>query len=174
MGWIKDRNECYYDYRDDRRASSEWGPSKILDSASWAYWGYGVRPYNAVMSILVIIFSFGLIYRSLVYFNFARVIRKNGRRDDEEAPTQIEQDNLDSKVALAKTDSLQSQSRISFKEALFFSTRTLLLKSPGNIRIEGMYARYAIWIQQVIFGFFVVLFIVFFNEEVQSYFKPPT
>jgi len=135
LGWIKDRNQCYYDYRNERRISSEWGPSRIMDFASYIYWGYGVRPYNAIISILAVIFLFGLIYKWLAS---------------------------------------RSKSSISFKDAFVFSARTLLLKSPGDIEIEGTHARYAIWIQKAIFGFFVALFLVFLNQEIQSYFKPPT
>lgn len=135
MVWIKDRNQCYYDYRNEKRISSDWGFSRIMDSASWIYWGYGVRPYNAIISILALIFLFSLIYRWLAS---------------------------------------RSKSSISFRDALTLSARTLLLKSPGDVKIEGKHAHYAIWIQKVIFGFFVALFIVFLNQEIQSYFKPPT
>ncbi|OPY53099.1 MAG: hypothetical protein A4E49_01535 [Methanosaeta sp. PtaU1.Bin112] len=67
----------------------------------------------------------------------------------------------------------RSKSNISFKDALVLSARTLLLKSPGDIKVEGKYVRYAICIQKAIFGFFVALFFVFLNQEIQSYFKPP-
>jgi hypothetical protein len=130
--WIKDRNQCYYDYRYERMISSQWGQSKILDYASWIYWGYGVRPYNALISIAIVILLFGLLY-----------------------------------YRLAKSNS------ISFLDALFFSARILLLRSQGDVQIEGKYAHWAISVQRVIFGFFVILFIVFFSDEVQSYFKPP-
>jgi len=135
LGWIKDRNQCYYDYRSERRISSEWGFSRIMDTASFIYWGYGVKPFNAIICILGIIILFGVIYKWLAS---------------------------------------RSNSSISFKDALVLSARTLLFKSPGNIKIEGAQAGYAMWIQKAIFGFFVALFIVFLNQEIQSYFKPPT
>jgi hypothetical protein len=174
IGWIKDRNQCYYDYRNDRRISSAWGPSRALDSASWLYWGYGVRPYDALKSILFIIIAFGIIYYGLVYYKFAKVIKKSGKVEIEEALASPDQINLESKATLAESNSIDSERSLSFADALIFSARTLLLRSPGDIQIEGKYAYYAIWIQKAIFGFFVVLFVVFFNQEVQSFFKPPT
>jgi uncharacterized protein YjbI with pentapeptide repeats len=135
LGWIKDRNQCYYDYRNERRISSEWGFSRIMDTASFIYWGYGVRPFNAIICILGIIILFGLIYKWLA---------------------------------------IRSKSNISFKDALVLSARTLLLKPPGDIKVKGAQAGYVMWIQKAIFGFFVALFIVFLNQEIQSYFKPPS
>jgi hypothetical protein len=167
--WIKDRNQCYYDYRYERMITSQWGKSKILDYASWIYWGYGIRPYNALINIVAVIFLFGLLYFWLVRSKLAQIARKSSNSD--------------------------SQSRysndISFLEALFFSARILgtpevfmdvisfvsirlsWQNPPEDLQIEGDYARLAIWTQRVIFGFFIVLFIVFFSDEVQSYFKPP-
>jgi hypothetical protein len=174
MGWIKDRNQCYYDYRNERRISSAWGPSRALDSASWLYWGYGVRPYDALRSIFLIIIIFAIIYYWLVYKKFATIIRKSDKARNIENPASSGKANLESKAIAVGSESADSGKSLSLVDALNFSGRTLLFRSPGNIQIEGRYANYAIWIQKAIFGFFVALFIVFFNQELQSYFRPPT
>lgn len=133
LGWTNDRDQCYYDYRNDKRVSSEWGFSRLVDTVSFIYCGYGVRYERAIIIILSIIIIFGLIYKCLAF---------------------------------------RSKSSISFKDALVLSARTLLLKSPDDIKIEGEYVRYAIWIQKAL-GIIAALFIVFLNEEIQSYFRPP-
>jgi hypothetical protein len=132
--------------------SSVWSNSKVLDYASWIYWGYGVKPYNAVVNIAIIILLFGRLYFGLVRSKHAQVAKRQSKNESQSKDHQS----------------------ISLLEALSFSARVLLLRPPEDVQIEGSYARFVIWAQRAIFGFFVLLFIAFFNEEVQSYFKPPT
>lgn len=148
IGWISDRNSCYYQYREMRRNAAQWNKVKLLDSISWAYWGYGVRPYNAVFWIAVIVISFSALYRYLVRSKRAAI-----KSSSEDA---------------SSTDSL------SLFQFLRFSALTLASKSPDNIQIEGSWIRQIIWFERVVGGFFFVMFFKFLTDEILSFFKPPT
>ncbi len=151
LGWILDRNGCYYQYREMRRNAAKTWNSKIMDTISWAYWGYGVRPFNAIFWIAVIILAFGLLYRELVHRKIGVIKISEGDH------------------ATANFDSC-----ISFYEAVRFSALTLASKSPGNIQMDGRSIQFAAKLEKVVGGFFFFIFLKFLTDEFLSYFKPPT
>jgi hypothetical protein len=61
LGWSRDEDDCYYQYRRLDQASKNWGWSKIIDILAWTSCGYGVRPSYAVFWSLFTILAFGLI-----------------------------------------------------------------------------------------------------------------
>ena len=66
LGWYKDYNDCYYDYRKDAQ-------NKELENRDFLHWlfdflscisfGYGVKPERPLILSAFLIISFGLIFR---------------------------------------------------------------------------------------------------------------
>jgi uncharacterized protein YjbI with pentapeptide repeats len=54
-------NECYYDYRDSRRATLPF-LRRIADSSLMLFYGYGVKPERPVYSAFAFIALFGLLF----------------------------------------------------------------------------------------------------------------
>lgn len=62
LGQNNDANDCYYEYRYLNQASKPIGFSKLLDMVAWFSCGYGARPHYALLSGIVIILIFSVIY----------------------------------------------------------------------------------------------------------------
>ena len=63
LGNFNDENECYFQYRNEKRYS--WplvSFEKLGDTLFWAICGYGVRPLRAVGSAVICILLFALFY----------------------------------------------------------------------------------------------------------------
>ena len=61
LNFLEDANECYYDYRDGRRATLNLFYQPI-DYALMLFYGYGVKPERPVYSALVFIAIFALLF----------------------------------------------------------------------------------------------------------------
>jgi uncharacterized protein YjbI with pentapeptide repeats len=106
LGWSRDEDDCYYQYRRLDQASKNWGWSKIIDILAWTSCGYGVRPGYAVFWSLFTILAFGLIYW-----------RGDGiRRSSKPLSGPAEEDSIPERVTL--------------RNALFFSTMVFLSQGP--------------------------------------------
>jgi len=163
LGWTQDYKNSYYDYREKKRISEPFGLPKLLDTISWIYWGYGTKPYNPLAYIFAFALIFACIYYGLVHFKHAKVVRKIGQPGCEKCPWAKKEDNLE-----------EADCILSFKEALIFSSRILLLmEKPDDFEIEYAHIGKIIWIERAVFGFLVVPYIDSLLSELQSYFKPP-
>jgi hypothetical protein len=162
LGWTQDYKNSYYEYREKKRISEPFGIPKLLDTISWVYWGYGTKPYNPLAYIFAFALIFACIYYGLVHFKHAKVVRKSGQHGCEKCPWTNEEGLEESKCEL------------SFKEALIFSSRILLLmEKPDDFEIEYAHIGKIVWIERAVFGFLVVPYIDSLLSELQSYFKPP-
>ncbi|MCX6641912.1 MAG: pentapeptide repeat-containing protein [Candidatus Bathyarchaeota archaeon] len=163
LGWTQDYKNSYYEYREKKRISEPFGLPKLMDTISWIYWGYGTKPYNPLAYIFAFALIFAGIYYGLVHLKHAKVVRKSGHTGCEKCPW-------------AKKEEAQEEANceLSFKEALIFSSRILLLmEKPDDFEIEYAHIGKIVWIERAVFGFLVVPYIDSLLSELQSYFKPP-
>jgi hypothetical protein len=97
------------------------------------------------------------------YFKTCEVVRKSGQPGCEKCPW--------AKKEEAKKE---ANCELSFKEALVFSSRILLLMEiPDDFEIDHAHIGKIIWIERVVFGFLVVPYMDSLISELKSYFKPP-
>ena len=62
LNFLEDANDCYYDYRNDRRATLPWYYQPV-DYALMLFYGYGVKPDRPVLwSIIFVAFFAGLFW----------------------------------------------------------------------------------------------------------------
>jgi hypothetical protein len=86
LGYFEDSDNCYFQYRKDRRSQPwpctyplEESARKFIDFLSeWSY-GYGTRPANPFLGSLLLIGLFGIAWRSLCF-------DKNRKSDANNAP----------------------------------------------------------------------------------------
>ncbi len=164
LGWTQDYRNSYYDYRDKERITEPFGYAGIWDTIDWIYWRYGTNKFLPIvyMSIFGLISAliFASIYYCLVRFKWGKVIRKSGKSGCEKCPW-------------AKISG-EIKSELSYKEALIFSRRILLLlNKPDDIEIIQAHIDKIIWIERVLFGFLAANFMNYLLNEVQIHLKPP-
>jgi len=96
MEQFEDADDAYYQYRRQSQANKEWSFPKLEDIFIWLSCGYGVRPWRAPAWGVLIIFIFGLIYRSgtLNFWPLTRFdcLRESGIRRLKERDEGAEQD----------------------------------------------------------------------------------
>lgn len=134
MGWSRDEDDCYYDYRMINQAERGWGWMKLLDAAAWLSCGYGVRPGYAVIWSLLTIIVFALV------FWMGDGIRRSSR------PFQG-----------AEADPVPE--RATFRNALFFSTMIFLSQGPIDFLPVGRH-RYYVIIEGILGWLLLALFLV--------------
>ncbi len=134
LGWSRDEDDCYYDYRRINQAEREWGWMKLLDAAAWLSCGYGVRPGYAVIWALLTIIVFALI------FWIGDGIRRSSR------PFQG-----------AETDPVPERATI--RNALFFSTMIFLSQGPIDFLPVGRH-RYNVILEGILGWLLLALFLV--------------
>lgn len=134
MGWSRDEDECYYDYRRINQAERDWGWMKLLDAAAWISCGYGVRPGYAVLWSLSTIVVFALI------FWIGDGIRRSSR------PFQG-----------AEADPVPE--RATLRNALFFSTMIFLSQGPIDFLPVGRH-RYYVILEGILGWLLLALFLV--------------
>lgn len=120
LGWSGDEDDCYYRYRRLDQAKKGWGWSKAIDVLAWLSCGYGVRPGYAVAWALMTILIFALVFWR------GGGIRRSAK------PLQ----------GPAEEDSIPE--RVSFRNALFFSTMVFLSQGPTDFLSVGRYRYYVI------------------------------
>jgi uncharacterized protein YjbI with pentapeptide repeats len=64
MEQFEDADNCYYQYRDEKRQDGPFGWGKFFDYLSWLSCGYGVRWHHPILSGFMIAILFGLYYES--------------------------------------------------------------------------------------------------------------
>ncbi len=134
LGWSRDEDDCYYDYRRINQAEREWGWMKLLDAAAWLSCGYGVRPGYAVIWSLLTIIVFALI------FWIGDGIRRSSR------PFQG-----------AEADPVPERATI--RNALFFSTMIFLSQGPIDFLPVGRH-RYNVILEGILGWLLLALFLV--------------
>ncbi|MDM7912797.1 MAG: pentapeptide repeat-containing protein [Methanotrichaceae archaeon] len=134
LGWSRDEDDCYYDYRRINQAERDWGWMKLLDAAAWLSCGYGVRPGYAVLWSLLTIAVFALI------FWIGDGIRRSSR------PFQG-----------AETDPVPE--RATLRNALFFSTMIFLSQGPIDFLPVGRH-RYYVILEGILGWLLLALFLV--------------
>jgi len=120
LGWSKDEDDCYYQYRRLEQAAKSWGWSKIIDILAWRSCGYGVRPGYALAWSLIIIFGFGMVFW-----------KGDGiRRSSRPLSGPAEEDRIPERATL--------------RNALFFSTMVFLSQGPIDFLPLGRHRYYVI------------------------------
>lgn len=134
LGWSRDEDDCYYEYRRINQAGREWGWMKLIDIAAWLSCGYGVRPGYAVIWSFLTIFIFALI------FLVGDGIRRSSR------PFQG-----------AESDPVPE--RTTLRNALFFSTMIFLSQGPIDFLPVGRH-RYYVILEGILGWLLLALFLV--------------
>jgi uncharacterized protein YjbI with pentapeptide repeats len=135
LGWSRDEDDCYYQYRLLNQADKEWGWSKAIDVLAWTSCGYGVRPDYAVAWALLSIFFFALIFW-----------RGDGiRRSAKPLHEPIDEDTL--------------PEHVTFRNALFFSTMVFLSQGPIDFLPVGRH-RYYVILEGILGWLLLALFLV--------------
>ncbi len=135
MGWSGDEDDCYYRYRRLDQAQKAPGWSKAIDVLAWLSCGYGVRPGYAVVWALLTILSFALIFW-----------RGDGIRRSAK-PLQ----------GPAEKDSFPE--RVTFRNALFFSTMVFLSQGPIDF-LPVARNRYFVILEGIVGWLLLALFLV--------------
>lgn len=135
LGWSRDEDDCYYQYRRLDQAGKNWGWSKIIDLLAWLSCGYGVRPGYAVFWSLLTILAFGLVFW-----------RGDGiRRSSKPLSGPAEEDSIPERVTL--------------RNALFFSTMVFLSQGPIDFLPVSRH-RYYVILEGVMGWLLLALFLV--------------
>ena len=135
LGWSRDEDDCYYQYRRLSQADKRWGWSKIIDILAWLSCGYGVRPSYALAWSLLTVLSFGLV------FWWGDGIRRSSRPLSGPA----EEDSLPERATL--------------RNALFFSTMVFLSQGPIDFLPVGRH-RYFVILEGIAGWMLLALFLV--------------
>lgn len=135
LGWSKDEDDCYYQYRRLDQAGKSWGWSKIIDILAWLSCGYGVRPSYAVAWSLLTILFFALV------FWMGDGIRRSSK------PLS----------GPAEVDSIPE--RVTLRNALFFSTMIFLSQGPIDFLPVGRH-RYYVILEGILGWLLLALFLV--------------
>jgi len=135
LGWSKDEDDCYYQYRRLNQAGKGWGWSKIIDILAWVSCGYGVRPSYAVAWSLLAILTFGLLYWT----------GDGIRRSSKPLSGPVEVDSI--------------PERVSLRNSLFFSTMIFLSRGPIDFLPIGRY-RYYVILEGILGWLLLALFLV--------------
>jgi uncharacterized protein YjbI with pentapeptide repeats len=135
LGWSKDEDDCYYQYRYMDQMNKGLGWSRAIDILAWISCGYGVRPSYAVAWSLLTILFFSLIYW-----------RGDGiRRSAKPLQGPAEQDSI--------------PERVTFRNALFFSTMIFLSQGPIDFLPLGRH-RYFVILEGIFGWLLLALFLV--------------
>jgi uncharacterized protein YjbI with pentapeptide repeats len=134
LGWSRDEDDCYYDYRRINQAERDWGWMKLTDTIAWLSCGYGVRPGYAVIWSLVTIAVFALIFWT------GDGIRRSSRPFQGAEPDPVPE-------------------RATFRNALFFSTMIFLSQGPIDFLPVGRH-RYNVIIEGILGWLLLALFLV--------------
>jgi uncharacterized protein YjbI with pentapeptide repeats len=135
LGWPGDEDDCYYQYRSMNQAHAGWGWSKAIDVLAWLSCGYGVRPGYAVAWALLTILIFAILFW-----------RGDGIRRSAK-PLQ----------GPAEKDSIPE--RVTFRNALFFSTMVFLSQGPIDFLPVGRH-RYYVILEGIMGWLLLALFLV--------------
>jgi uncharacterized protein YjbI with pentapeptide repeats len=79
MQQFEDADNCYYQYRDEKRQTGPFDFTKLLDYISWLSCGYGVRLHHPILSAIFIAMLFGIYYES---YDFVDVAANRFRRQE--------------------------------------------------------------------------------------------
>ena len=135
LGWSKDEDDCYYQYRSLSQAGKNWGWSKVIDILAWLSCGYGVRPGYALAWSLFTILCFGLVFW-----------KGDGiRRSSKPLSGPAEEDSFPERVTL--------------RNALFFSTMVFLSQGPIDFLPLGRH-RYYVILEGIMGWLLLALFLV--------------
>ena len=135
LGWSKDEDDCYYQYRRLDQAGKSWGWSKIIDIMAGLSCGYGVRPGYAVAWSLLTILFFGLIFWA----------GDGIRRSSKPLSGPAEEDSIPERVTLGN--------------ALFFSTMIFLSQGPIDF-LPVRRHRYYVILEGILGWLLLALFLV--------------
>lgn len=163
LDWSHDYKYCYYNYREKKRTSESIGFPRLMDTIYWIYWGYGTNPYIPLAWITILALFFACIYYVLVHYKNAKVVRKSDQDRCEKCPWAKKED-----------EKQETDSMVSFMEALIFSSRILLMmEMPDDFEIKHAYIGKVIWIERVIIIIVVAPYWNYLLNEMQSYIRPP-
>ena len=71
MQQFEDADNCYYQYRDEKRQNGPLDLGGLIDYISWLSCGYGVRWQHPILSAILIAIFFGIYYESYNLVNVA-------------------------------------------------------------------------------------------------------
>ncbi len=135
LGWSKDEDDCYYEYRRLDQAQTGWSWPKVIDILAWISCGYGVRPGYTVAWALLTILLFAIVFW-----------RGDGiRRSAEPLQGPTEKDPV--------------PERVTFRNALFFSTMIFLSQGPIDFLPVGRH-RYYVILEGIMGWLLLALFLV--------------
>ncbi|MGV8174454.1 MAG: pentapeptide repeat-containing protein [Methanothrix sp.] len=160
LGWTSDYKDSYYNYREEKRTYEPLGLEKFLDILSLGFWGYGTKMYYSLAWIIFFALFFAFVYYGLTHIKWAEAVEISNEPGLEKCPYAKKEHDLGGKL--------------SFKQALLFSIKTLLLmENQDNIKIRHAHVGKIIWIEKVVCGYLAVNFMNYLLELLQSYFKLP-
>jgi uncharacterized protein YjbI with pentapeptide repeats len=135
LGWSRDEDNCYYQYRSLNQAQKGWGWSKAIDILAWLSCGYGVRPDYAVVWAFLTILTFAIVFWK------GDGIRRSAKPLHE----------------LEEVDTLPEH--VNFRNALFFSTMVFLSQGPIDFLPMGRH-RYYVILEGILGWLLLALFLV--------------
>lgn len=135
LGWSRDEDDCYYQYRKLDQAGKSWGWSKIIDILAWLSCGYGVRPSYAVAWSLITILIFALVFWT------GDGIRRSSK--PLKGPEELDSD----------------PERATLRNALFFSTMIFLSQGPIDFLPISRH-RYYVILEGIMGWLLLALFLV--------------
>ena len=169
LGWYTDFRGCYYQYRDMVRLNKSWsrdGLSKVMDTLAWFY-GYGVRPYRAIVFILSLIVIFAVVYK--IKGDIRRSRKVELKKGDSLVFTLKD---LGQKKFQVLFDQEEGEEKTEFKDYLYFSANTFISRSTGTLYPHGICVQIAKaerLIGIILFG----LLLTYVTNQIYSYFQPP-
>jgi uncharacterized protein YjbI with pentapeptide repeats len=151
LGWFKESNSCYYEYRNKCRKNEPMGIQKITDSLEWLVYGYGVKPVYSGLWIAFFVFFFGIILKD----SFCKYKREEIAEILEEKST--ESSNVIETRIILKEEQSDPIDAILFSLATFTSGLTSFLYP--NIEYKAKRNERLIIVERLIGSLFIAIFI---------------
>jgi uncharacterized protein YjbI with pentapeptide repeats len=132
-GYFSDADECYYQYRNERRNSEQSVLPKTLDTLAWITCGYGVRPQYAIRLSIILILLFAGFY-------WMQPAAKNANASKSKS--------IIDKLYLIAQD-LKRRSIADLESWIFFSLRVFTFQSKVE-RVAGSRMKYVVALEGII------------------------
>ena len=138
LGYFEDSDNCYFQYRKDRRGESwpcesplEEPARKFIDFlAEWSY-GYGTRPANPFIGSLLLILLFGFAWRHLGFNSDRKNEKDNTVIDEDTFPDTMYSKNANDELNWSNLQSILVELKpFGFSAAVFLSGTWFLIDAP--------------------------------------------
>lgn len=180
LGWFKDADDCYYDYRTSRMLSqvldSQMHKSQSsqlwwllpLDFFAWISYGFGVRPNYSLIWSAILIFIFGLYFwrkKSILKFARKEVFEE---RSKEEAYSKENSETIAGEmeeIILFTEQIPRFYDHIYFSLETFTSGATTFIHPSNYFKPKERYVRIAI-VERILGSILIALFLTAFLHVV--------